>query len=114
MDLSIRFFEGLLRGDGSDDVGIFIIRGSYDRESMDVHFVKNYPGSHDVYYKGVRDGKGIWGTWEITAKVHNFILKQTGGFNIWPGGNDGGIAVVAKEESFVQHEIPFEAPLRKY
>jgi hypothetical protein len=30
-----------------------------------------------VAYRGFREGKGIWGTWEIT------VLNR-GGFHIWP------------------------------
>jgi hypothetical protein len=30
-----------------------------------------------VFYRGFREGKGIWGTWEIA------ILSR-GGFHIWP------------------------------
>ena len=34
-------------------------------------------GAHDVFYRGFREGKGIWGTWEISNLSH-------GGFHIWP------------------------------
>lgn len=87
MDLTLTFGGERLRGDGRDDIGIFVIRGSYSRETLDVNFVKTYPGSHDVYYKGCRDGKGIWGTWEITSNLFSLTLKMSGGFHIWPGGN---------------------------
>jgi hypothetical protein len=30
-----------------------------------------------VFYRGFREGKGIWGTWEIKLRNH-------GGFHIWP------------------------------
>ena len=30
-----------------------------------------------MFYRGFREGKGIWGTWEITIRDH-------GGFHIWP------------------------------
>ena len=32
---------------------------------------------HDVFYRGFREGKGIWGTWEIGSYCG-------GGFHIWP------------------------------
>jgi hypothetical protein len=48
---------------------------------------KTYVGGHDVYYRGFREGKGIWGLWELTV--------DSGGFHIWPRG---------EEESEQEHE----------
>ena len=77
MDLQLAFANGILTGDGSDDVGRFLIKGRYDASNGECHWTKSYPGSHDVFYRGFREGKGIWGTWEITIRDH-------GGFHIWP------------------------------
>ena len=77
MDLNLTFSNGGLRGDGDDDIGVFHIRGRYDAASGDCHWTKSYVGGHDVFYHGFREGKGIWGTWEL--EVH-----QHGGFHIWP------------------------------
>jgi len=77
MDLRLTFANGLLRGDGSDDVGRFLIKGRYDASTRECYWTKSYLGAHDVYYRGFREGKGIWGTWEITIRTH-------GGFHIWP------------------------------
>jgi len=93
MDLNLAFAGGAMSGDGSDDLGLFQIRGQYDAESLECHWTKTYPGSHDVYYRGFREGKGIWGTWEINEQSH-------GGFQIWPKGvgeGDGERAAAALE-----------------
>ena len=70
MDLHLDFAGCCLRGDGNDDVGRFFIRGRYDSASRECHWTKTYPGSHDVFYRGFREGKGIWGTWEIGIVAH--------------------------------------------
>src|SRR6185503_5598371 len=54
MDLDLTFAGGKMSGGGNADVG-----------------------AHDVSYRGFREGKGIWGTWEIS-------LFARGGFHIWP------------------------------
>jgi hypothetical protein len=77
MDLQLSFASGILIGDGSDDVGRFLIKGRYDAANGECHWTKAYIGRHDVFYKGFREGKGIWGTWEIGKRFH-------GGFHIWP------------------------------
>lgn len=77
MDLHLDFTDGRMAGAGSDNVGYFLIDGSYDAASKECHWTKNYPGSHDVYYRGFREGIGIWGTWEIPP-------MDRGGFHIWP------------------------------
>ncbi|MBI4664665.1 MAG: hypothetical protein HY735_38240 [Verrucomicrobia bacterium] len=77
MDLHLTFTNGQMTGEGNDDVGPFFIRGRYDAEALECHWTKTYPGSHDVFYRGFREGKGIWGTWEIRADFR-------GGFHIWP------------------------------
>ncbi len=79
MDLRLDFGVGSISGDGNDNVGRFLIRGTYDSVNRECYWTKTYPGSHDVYYRGFREGKGIWGTWEIGIFAH-------GGFHIWPKG----------------------------
>ncbi len=66
-----------MSGDGVDDVGRFLIKGRYDGASRECYWTKSYIGAHDVFYRGFREGKGIWGTWEISLYSH-------GGFHIWP------------------------------
>src|SRR5258708_16717409 len=53
------------------------IKGRYDSSSRECFWMKTYPGSHVVFYWGYREGKGIWGRWEIAMDCH-------GGFHIWP------------------------------
>ena len=77
MELNLAFAEGRISGDGGDDVGTFLIKGQYDSSSRECHWTKTYIGAHDVFYRGFREGKGIWGTWEIKVWNH-------GGFHIWP------------------------------
>ena len=77
MELHLTFANGVLSGEGADDIGRFLIQGRYDAASLECHWTKSYLGAHDVFYRGFREGKGIWGTWEITIQSH-------GGFHIWP------------------------------
>jgi hypothetical protein len=93
MDLHLDFGGGSVTGDGNDDVGRFLIRGKYDPANGECDWCKTYPGSHDVYYRGFREGKGIWGTWEIGIFAH-------GGFHIWPKGErDSETTTTAAEAS---------------
>lgn len=77
MDLHLTFANGSMSGDGNDDIGRFLIKGRYDSASGECHWTKTYIGRHDVFYRGFREGKGIWGTWEIAQLAR-------GGFQIWP------------------------------
>jgi len=77
MQLDLLFSGGIVAGDGVDDVGGFVMHGSYDPVSGTCRWTKTYMGSHDVAYSGARDGNGIAGTWEL-GRVH-------GKFRIWPG-----------------------------
>jgi hypothetical protein len=79
MDLELKFTTGVVTGSGTDPVGFFTIKGVYDVESLEVNWTKTYPGSHDVLYRGFREGRGIWGTWKI-------LPACAGGFMIWPKG----------------------------
>ncbi len=77
MDLRLAFVNGSMTGEGIDDVGRFLIKGRYDSGNGECYWTKSYIGAHDVYYRGFREGKGIWGTWEIGSYCG-------GGFHIWP------------------------------
>lgn len=110
MDLHLSFAGGRMSGDGNDDVGRFTIRGRYDANTRECWWTKAYPGSHDVAYRGFREGKGIWGTWEISIFNH-------GGFHIWPkqaGTGDAEAAFAPQEEpaDAVAHEtVPAGVPI---
>lgn len=87
-DLVLTFGNGFVRGSGGDGVGGFGIRGRYDAATLEVVWTKVYLGAHSVYYRGFREGKGIWGTWEIGSYCR-------GGFQIWP--KRAGEAVAATQ-----------------
>ena len=94
MDLELTFTAGQMRGEGVDDVGPFLIHGGYDAGTLECNWVKTYPGRHAVYYHGFREGKGIWGRWDIGTLSH-------GGFHIWPkatGADAGSSQAEAREE----------------
>jgi hypothetical protein len=94
MDLQLTFANGNMSGDGVDDIGRFFIKGRYDSASRECYWTKTYLGAHDVFYRGFREGKGIWGTWEIRIQDH-------GGFHIWPrqaGEGEAQSETVASEE----------------
>ena len=79
MELDLTFANGAMNGEGRDDIGAFLIKGHYDAGTLECAWTKTYPGSHEVFYRGFREGKGIWGKWEISGLNH-------GGFHIWPRG----------------------------
>lgn len=94
MDLHLDFARGNMSGEGNDDVGRFLVKGRYDEVSRECYWTKSYVGAHDVFYRGFREGKGIWGIWEISLFAH-------GGFHIWPRRAGQG---EADSESAVQVE----------
>jgi hypothetical protein len=98
MWLSLSFVEGRLTGHGDDDIGRFCLTGRYDAASLECHWTKTYLGAHDVFYRGFREGKGIWGTWEIRA-------FDRGGFHIWPWSGGSG----AEESLSAGEPAPAEA-----
>lgn len=97
MELDLTFAEGRLAGAGRDDVGRFVVKGRYDAATLECWWTKTYPGSHDVFYRGFREGKGIWGTWEITPFDH-------GGFHIWPRASGEAAAEAEQPAELVSSE----------
>lgn len=93
MSFLLHFENGIITGTGSDDVGAFSWRGTYDKEELRCQMTKKY-GTHSVFYDGHVDENGIWGTW----KLSDFTK---GGFHIWPkkgGEEEEEEEVVAEEE----------------
>ena len=84
-ELHLTFREGQMSGEGRDWVGKFIVRGRYTIADGKCHWSKRYLGKHDVFYQGYNEGKGIWGTWEISP-AQNMGMLFRGGFHIWPEG----------------------------
>jgi hypothetical protein len=77
MDLALTFARGCVSGSGSDDIGRFTIQGKFDGRTRECFWTKTYIGAYDVFYRGFREGRGIWGTWELDQSLH-------AGFHIWP------------------------------
>jgi hypothetical protein len=96
MELQLTFRGGAISGEGRDWVGRFAFRGHYDLADGRCYWTKRYLGKHDVFYRGYNEGKGIWGTWEMTG-----ILWGTfrGGFHIWPEGMPDPTRPVLTEEA---------------
>jgi hypothetical protein len=66
--MTLEFSDGLVRGDGSDDLGPFTIDGEYradDGGELRVGWIKTYEGAHSVLYLGRLDDDCIVGTWRI-------------------------------------------------
>jgi len=98
MDLDLSFANGNMTGTGADDVGRFLIKGRYDSGAKECYWTKSYVGAHDVFYRGFREGKGIWGTWEIG-------MASRGGFHIWPLQR----GTASQETSKAEEPNPIEA-----
>jgi len=98
MELDLTFANGRLSGAGTDDVGPFLIKGGYDSNSLECSWIKTYPGSHAVFYRGFREGKGIWGAWDIGP-------TSRGGFHIWPRQPGDG----EEQTASAKREQPIEA-----
>src|SRR5262245_24478749 len=98
MDLHLDFAQGNISGDGNDDIGRLLIKGRYDVQTRECYWTKRYLGAHDVFYEGYREGKGIWGSWEIGAFAH-------GGFHIWPKSAGEG----QTEAEVIEQPAPVEA-----
>ncbi len=85
MELDLYFESGIITGSGDDPIGPFTIRGSYDTKEGKCTWLKRYL-RHSVNYDGVRDGKGIYGSWELIEQGFRRAYRSTGGFHIWPKG----------------------------
>jgi hypothetical protein len=102
-DLQLEFAHGRMTGEGNDRVGSFVISGRYDAQTKECYWTKSYVGQHDVSYTGFGEGKGIWGTWEISP-------RHRGGFHIWPLTDDAGAnAERLAEEAPIRHLTPSPA-----
>jgi hypothetical protein len=85
-DLNLTWRDGTVTGDGHDRVGPFTIAGTYDPATGQCEWTKKYRGKHSVAYRGVNDGRGVWGVWEIRQLGGLYVDR--GGFHIWPEGTD--------------------------
>src|SRR5437867_3811958 len=78
--------DGELAGTGQDWVGSYTIDGRYELDTGRCEWTKQYLGKHAVAYRGVNDGRGIWGVWEIRQLGGLYVDR--GGFHLWPQGTD--------------------------
>ena len=88
-NLQLTCRDGQLTGVGRDWVGQYTITGSYDLDSGQCEWIKKYVGRHSIAYKGVNEGRGIWGVYEL--KQLWGLFTDRGGFHIWPEGTDSGM-----------------------
>jgi hypothetical protein len=97
-DLTLQFSAGRMTGSGADEVGVFVVEGTYDTSTAEAQWQKRYPNGHLVEYRGFREGPvaGIWGTWTIPR-------SWSGGFHIWPLG----------EKTSVDEEIETAQPVKE-
>ena len=104
MELQLTFSHGTMTGEGRDRVGKFIIRGRYEVADGQCYWTKSYVAGHDVFYRGFNEGKGIWGSWELTDAG----IVCTGGFHIWPEGmaDPSTPALAAEAEIPKEEEVP--------
>jgi hypothetical protein len=99
-DMNLRFADGQITGRGSDRVGPFTIDGEYETDTGKCAWTKKYIGKHSVAYRGVNDGRGIWGVWEI--RILWGWYQDRGGFHIWPRGTDVSEASDRTEEAVLE------------
>ena len=97
MDMQLTWSDGKLSGQGSDPVGAYTIDGEYETDTGKCAWTKKYIGRHSVAYRGVNDGHGIWGVWEI--RILGGLYQDRGGFHIWPRGTDVSEASEQTEEA---------------
>jgi len=111
MELRLQFSNGRMSGDGRDVVGAFSVDGTYDLETGQCNWDKQYHGRHTVQYRGFNEGKGIWGTWRLISEGYVF----RGGFHIWPEGMSDPTKLDAAEEADEPIELvpPKKTPRRR-
>jgi hypothetical protein len=68
--------DGMIRGEGVDDIAPFLIDGSFDGPTGAARWTKAYAGHHTVEYSGIYSHRAICGDWTLSG--------FTGGFWIWP------------------------------
>jgi hypothetical protein len=86
MKVDMTFHDGQLEASGSDVVGSFTFSGTYDRQDGSCSWTKRYRGRHQVTYRGVNDGQGVWGIWEIRQLWGLYVDR--GVFHLWPQGKE--------------------------
>ena len=93
MQMVLTFRSGVVRGEGRDRVGPFLIVGRYDVADGRCRWTKRYLARHDISYGGYNEGRGIWGVWEDPQASY-----WRGGFHIWPEAMGNPYGLDAAEE----------------
>ncbi len=101
MTLDLDFINGQMQAKGSDIVGPFTFRGTYDVADRKCQWIKQYVGQHQVSYTGVNEGQGIWGVWEI--RLLGGLYKDQGVFHIWPEGMTPSEEAEQTVEAYLSH-----------
>jgi hypothetical protein len=99
-NLNLVCSNGRLEGTGRDWVGAYTIDGEYDLATGRCEWTKQYIGKHSVAYRGVNDGHGIWGVWEIRQLGGLYVDR--GGFHLWPEGTDVSEASAKTEQAVLE------------
>lgn len=75
--MTLEFADGLMRGDGMDDIGPFTIEGEYRLDGAEVRlgWIKTYEDAHSVLYLGALEGAGLVGRWEMGGWGDRFALR---------------------------------------
>src|SRR5215510_10718144 len=96
MKLSLMFTQdGIIRGEGIDDVAPFLIDGFFDAATSEARWTKAYIGRHSVEYRGFYDQRTICGDWTL--------FTTAGGFWIWPNAFEETEALQEEIEQAVVH-----------
>lgn len=67
-EMVLEFADGIVRGDGRDDLGTFAIEGEYRvGDDVRVGWIKTYDQAHSVLYRGVLRDDALEGRWQIDA-----------------------------------------------
>ena len=99
MGLFLEFAQGTISGAGSDPVGEFTIRGTYDTTTAECSWTKQYIGQHSVKYSGRARERGIIGQWWIPGQPAFWC----GPFFIWPRAL--GDLESAFEKAFLEYDL---------
>ena len=87
MRLTLRFGDSGIEGEGSDPIGPFTVSGRHEPTAV-LRFDKHYD-EQAVEYHGTWNGAMISGRWSFGRREFGFA--NSGGFEIWPEGDDEAI-----------------------
>jgi len=96
MHLFLTFENGVVRGEGTDYVGPWVAKGSYDDSNGNCAWTKQYLGQHQVEYFGNCTKNGIQGDWRILSE---------GPFHIWPKSHSHFNELYLRDELEIPEEF---------